>query len=209
MGMAGSDIGGMNTMGSVGDQLEALKTTGSQFGFDSAFDDLRYGLSPEQYFNFNQQLMAADPSAENQAYKDARPFSSGAGLSTLFEKFAPLPLKAIAGMFPERDLSGFENYADYEQAGAGFRPLLPVPEQNNQGVPIRRPGPMIPLPDPSQPVDPTYPFPVKPPNGSKFPFPVGITSAFDPRFIGPSFRGSQYTNRGVSPAFYEALRRFS
>ena len=68
---------------------------------------------------------------------------------------------------------------------------------------------MIPLPDPSQPVDPTYPFPVKPPNGSKFPFPVGITSAFDPRFIGPSFRGSPYTNRGVSPAFYEALRRFS
>ena len=36
-----------------------------------------------------------------------------------------------------------------------------------------------------------------------------ITSAFDPRFIGPSFKGSQYTNQGVSPAFYEALRRFS
>jgi hypothetical protein len=67
IGMAGSDIGGMNTMGSVGDQLEALKTTGSQFGFDSAFDDLRYGLSPEQYFNFNQQLMAADPTAENRS----------------------------------------------------------------------------------------------------------------------------------------------
>ena len=70
--------------------------------------------------------------------------------------------------------------------------------------------PIIPLPDPSQP--PTYPFPVKPPfmpDGGNFPFPVGITSVFDPKFIGPSFRGSPYTNRGVSPAFYEALRRFS
>ena len=220
MGMAGSDIGGMNTMGSVGDQLEALKTTGSQldtrFGFDSAFDDLRYGLSPEQYFNFNQQLMAADPSAENQAYKDARPFSSGAGLGAL-SRFIPGvgALQTFAGgLFPERDLSGFENYADYEQAGAGFRPLPAVEQSNTMG--IGRPnftGNKFP-PDaeaglPTPPVDPTYPFPVKPPNGGKFPFPVGITSAFDPRFIGPSFRGSPYTNRGVSPAFYEALRRFS
>ena len=74
------------------------------------------------------------------------------------------------------------------------------------GIPNIPGIPSLPLPTP---VDPTYPFPVKPPNGSKFPFPVGITSAFDPRFIGPSFRGSPYTNRGVSPAFYEALRRFS
>jgi len=205
MGLAGSDIGGMNTMGTVAEQLGALS--------DTDYNKLRYGLSPEQFFNFNQQLMAADPSPENKAYKAARPFSSGAGLGAL-SRFIPGvgALQTFAGgLFPERDLSGFENYADYEQAGAGFRPLLPVSEQNNQTAPIRRRGvePTIPLPDPSQPVDPTYPFPVKPPNGSKFPFPVGITSAFDPRFIGPSFRGSPYTNRGVSPAFYEALRRFS
>jgi len=169
-------------------------------------------LTPEQYFNFRQQLMAADPTAENQGYKDAFPFSSGAGLGAL-SRFIPGigALQTFAGgLFPERDLSGFENYADYEKAGASFRPL-PVPDQSDSNEPVRRPGFMpnneIPLPDPSQP--PTYPFPVKPPNGSKFPFPVGITSAFDPRFIGPSFRGSPYTNRGVSPAFYEALRRFS
>ena len=202
MGLAGQDIGGMNTMGSVADQLKGID-----------INLARLGLSPEQYFSFNQQLMAADPSAGNEAYKAARPFSSGAGLGAL-SRFIPGvgALQTFAGgLFPERDLSGFENYADYEQAGAGFRPLLPVSEQNNQTAPIRRRGvePTIPLPDPSQPVDPTYPFPVKPPNGSKFPFPVGITSAFDPRFIGPSFRGSPYTNRGVSPAFYEALRRFS
>jgi hypothetical protein len=207
MGLAGSDIGGMNTMGSVANQLEGLT--------DTDYNKLRYGLSPEQYFNFNQQLMAADPSAENQAYKDARPFSSGAGLEAL-SRFIPGvgALQTFAGgLFPERDLSGFENYADYEQAGAGFRPLPAVEQSNTQDMAmnIRRPGFKFPdaevgLPTP---VDPTYPFPVKPPSGGKFPFPVGITSAFDPRFIGPSFRGSPYTNRGVSPAFYEALRRFS
>ena len=209
MGLAGSDIGGMNTMGSVANQLEGLT--------DTDYNKLRYGLSPEQYFNFNQQLMAADPSAENQAYKDARPFSSGAGLGALAERFMPgaTAMSAFAGgLFPERDLSGFENYADYEQAGAGFRPL-PVPDQSDSNEPVRRPGfkpqnPNYVDPSPFVPdLSPTYPFPVKPPNGSKFPFPVGITSAFDPRFIGPSFKGSQYTNQGVSPAFYEALRRFS
>ena len=214
MGLAGSDIGGMNTMGTVAEQLGALS--------DTDYNKLRYGLSPEQFFNFNQQLMAADPSAGNEAYKAARPFSSGAGLSTLFEKFAPLPLKAVAGMLPERDLSGFENYADYEKAGAAFRPL-PAPEQSNMQDMSRpiRPGYKFPDADfgiPT-PVYPRYPLPGDPkrppfgppfmPDGGNFPLPVGIESVFDPRFIGPSFRGSPYTNRGVSPAFYEALRRFS
>ena len=207
MGLAGSDIGGMNTMGTVAEQLGALS--------DTDYNKLRYGLSPEQFFNFNQQLMAADPSAGNEAYKAARPFSSGAGISTLFEKFAPMPLKALAGFLPERDLSGFENYADYEQAGAGFRPL---PKDNLIGINTPSLGPVpnrppfeVALPDPSKPKDPRYPFPIRPPfppDGSKFPFPVGIASVFDPRFIGPSFRGSQYTNQGVSPAFLENLRRY-
>jgi hypothetical protein len=213
MGLAGSDIGGMNTMGTVAEQLGALS--------DTDYNKLRYGLSPEQFFNFNQQLMAADPSAENKAYKAARPFSSGAGLSTLFEKFAPMPLKALAGFFPERDLSGFENYADYEKAGAAFRPL-PVPEQSNMQDMSRpiRPGYKFPdaeagLPTP---VYPRYPLPGDPkrppfgppfmPDGGNFPLPVGI-NAFNPMFLGPSFRGSPYTNRGVSPAFYDALRRFA
>ena len=198
MGLAGQDIGGMNTMGSVADQLKGID-----------INLARLGLSPEQYFSFNQQLMAADPSAGNEAYKAARPFSSGAGLSTLFEKFAPLPLKAVAGMFPERDLSGFENYADYEQVGAGFRPL-PVPDQNNQTGPIRPPGfmPIIPLPDPSQPERPRYPLPGDPKRPPFMPG-TGIETVFNPMFLGPSFRGSPYTNRGVSPAFYEALSRFA
>jgi len=210
MSLAGSDIGGMNTMGTVAEQLGALS--------DTDYNKLRYGLSPEQYRNFNQQLAAADPSPENKAYKAARPFSSGAGLGALAEKFIP-GANMISAIFPERDLSGFENYADYEQAGAGFRPL-PVPDQNNQTGPIRPPGfmPIIPLPDPSQPERPRYPLPGDPkrppfmppfmPDGGNFPLPVGI-NAFNPMFLGPSFRGSPYTNRGVSPAFYDALRRFA
>ena len=214
MGLAGSDIGGMNTMGTVAEQLGALS--------DSDYNKLRYGLSPKQFFNFNQQLMAADPSAGNEAYKAARPFSSGAGLGALADKVFPganIFGSLAGGLFPERDLSGFENYADYEQAGAGFRPL-PVPDQNNQTGPIRPPGfmPIIPLPDPSQPERPRYPLPGDPkrppfgppfmPDGGNFPLPVGI-NAFNPMFLGPSFRGSPYTNRGVSPAFYDALRRFA
>jgi hypothetical protein len=178
-------------------------------------------LTPEQYFKFRQQLMAADPTAENQGYKDAFPFSSGAGLGALASKFLPgaTAISALAGgILPERDLSGFENYADYEQAGAAFRPL-PVPEQSDSNEPVRRPGfmPIIPFPQ-LEPEKPRYPLPGDPkrppfgppfmPDGGNFPLPVGI-NAFNPMFLGPSFRGSPYTNRGVSPAFYEALRRFT
>jgi hypothetical protein len=212
MGLAGSDIGGMNTMGSVAEQLGALS--------DTDYNKLRYGLSPEQFFNFNQQLMAADPSAENQAYKDARPFSSGAGLGALADKVFPganIFGSLAGGLFPERDLSGFENYADYEQAGAGFRPL-PMPNQNNQTGPIRPPGfmPIIPFPEIEE--RPRYPLPGDPkrppirqpfmPDGGNFPLPLGI-NAFNPMFLGPSFRRSPYTNKGVSPAFYDALRSFA
>jgi len=189
-------------------------------GFDLSKLDpkqLRLGLSPDQYFRFRQQLMAADPTAENQLYKDTFPYSSGAGLSTLFEKFAPMPLKALAGMLPERDLSGYQQNID--PISVGFEPL-PVPDQSNSNEPVRRPGfmPIIPLPDPSQPERPRYPLPGDPkrppfdppfmPDGGNFPLPVGI-NAFNPMFLGPSFRGSRYTNRGVSPAFYEALSRFA
>jgi len=190
----------------------------SDFLKDLDIERLRKGLSPEQYFNFRQQLMAADPTAENQLYKSTFPISSGAGLSTLFEKFAPLPLKAVAGMFPERDLSGYQGMTD--DVSVGFEPL-PAVEQDNQTESIRPPGfmPIIPFPQP-EPERPRYPLPgdpIRPPNfmpfpgmpdGGNFPLPVGI-NAFNPMFLGPSFRGSPYTNRGVSPAFYEALKRFA
>ena len=172
-------------------------------------------LTPEQYFNFRQQLMAADPTAENQGYKDAFSFSSGSGLGAL-SRFIP-GVGALqtfgGGLFPERDLSGYQGMTD--EVAAGFRPL-PVPDQdqNNQTAPIRPPGfmPIIPLPDPSQPERPRYPLPgdpIRPPFRPPFMPGTGIETVFNPMFLGPSFRGSPYTNRGVSPAFYEALSRFA
>ena len=208
MGLAGQDIGGMNTMGSVADQLKGID-----------INLARLGLSPEQYFSFNQQLMAADPSAGNEAYKAARPFSSGAGLGAL-SRFIPglgTAQTFLGGMLPERDLSGYQGMTD--EVSAGFRPL-PVPEQSNMQDMARpiRPGFKFPDADFGIPEDPRYPLPGDPkrppfgppfmPDGGNFPLPVGI-NAFNPMFLGPSFRGSPYTNRGVSPAFYDALRRFA
>ena len=74
-------------------------------------------------------------------------------------------------------------------------PVMPKPER-----------PRYPLPgDPKRPPFNRFPFM---PDGGNFPLPKGI-NAFNPMFLGPSFRGSPYTNRGVSPAFYEALSRFA
>jgi hypothetical protein len=68
-------------------------------------------------------------------------------------------------------------------------------------LPVPRPGPI-------PPEKPTYPIIGKPPFMPSGPG-IGIETVFNPMLLGPSFRGSPYTNRGVSPAFYEALRRFS
>jgi len=178
----------------------------------SLFQDLeREGigadLTADQFFNFRQQLMAADPSPENQAYKSALPFASG-DLTSGLGQFIPGVGAAktfLSGFLPERDLTGYQQNID--PIAAAFE-QLPV-ERDNQTGPIRPPGfmPIIPLPDPSQPEKPKYPFPIRPPF---MPGPgVGIETVFNPMFLGPSFQGSPYTNQGVSPAFYEALRRFS
>ena len=44
---------------------------------------LRLGLNPDQYFQFRQQLMAADPTAGNLLYKKTFPWSSGYAISKL------------------------------------------------------------------------------------------------------------------------------
>ena len=185
----------------------------------SLFQDLeREGigadLTADQFFNFRQQLMAADPSPENQAYKSALPFSSGAGLGAL-SRFIPGmgALQTFAGgLFPERDLTGYQQNID--PISVGFQPLpSPDPGSNPSGFFERKTRPPfeVALPDPSQPKDPRYPLPGDPrrppfmPSGPG----IGIETVFNPMFLGPSFRGSPYTNRGVSPAFYDALRSFA
>jgi hypothetical protein len=185
----------------------------------SLFQDLeREGigadLTADQFFNFRQQLMAADPSPENQAYKSALPFSSGAGLGSL-SRFIPGmgALQTFAGgLFPERDLTGYQQNID--PISVGFQPLpSPDPGSNPSGFFERKTRPPfeVALPDPSQPKDPRYPLPGDPrrppfmPSGPG----IGIETVFNPMFLGPSFRGSPYTNRGVSPAFYDALRSFA
>ena len=80
-------------------------------------------LTPEQYFNFRQQLMAADPTAENQAYKDAFPFSSGAGLESV-SRFIPglgTAQTFLGGFLPERNMAGYQGMTD--NFAAGFTPL--------------------------------------------------------------------------------------
>ena len=55
---------------------------------DQTQDDIGADLTEEQWFNFRQQLMAADPSPGNVAYKEALPWSSGSGLESL-SQFVP------------------------------------------------------------------------------------------------------------------------
>ena len=67
-------------------------------------EQLRLGLNPDQYFQFRQQLMAADPSEGNQLYKDVFPWSSGSGVKSL-TRFLPGMGAAqtfLGGLFPEQ-----------------------------------------------------------------------------------------------------------
>ena len=198
-------LNALNQFGGIG-SLDAAEGATSTEAFLRSLDpeQLRLGLSPDQYFRFRQQLMAADPTPENQLYKSTFP-NFGNFLGGVFEKFAPLPLKAAAGMLPERDLTGYQQNID--PISVGFEPL-PV-ERDNQTAPIRQPGfmPIIPLPDPSQPEKPRYPLPGDPRRPPFIPG-TGIETVFNPMFLGPSFRGSPYTNQGVSPAFYENLSKY-
>ena len=96
-----SDFAGMG-IGS----LEAAEAGSSGFDLSKLdIDKLRLGLSPEQYFQFRQQLMAADPTPGNQLYKDAFPWSSGSGIGALMEKVMPganMFGNMIGGLFPEQ-----------------------------------------------------------------------------------------------------------
>ena len=72
---------------------------------DQTQADIGKGLSESQWANFRQQLMAADPSPGNQAYKAALPWSSGSGLTALMEKVTPgsfVGKNILGGLFPKQ-----------------------------------------------------------------------------------------------------------
>ena len=169
-----------------------------------AFDaDLaRKGLSPEQYFNFRQQLMASDPTAENQGYKDAFPFSSGAGLGAILEKVMPgsTAISAITGsILPERNMAGYQGTND--PFAATFRAL---PESQDRASGIMRASSAPPVPPPVVP-------PVVPPEEDEVPENPILNPTMSQRdpFDLAKFYASlpQYTQQGVmSPSLMQYYR---
>ena len=135
---------------------------------------LRLGLSPDQYFDYRQQLMAADPTPENQLYKDAFPFSSGSGLESL-SRFIPGATALsglIGGIFPERNLTGYQQNED--PFAAGFQPLPVERDEGIMGTNVARttsrfPGADYGLPTPPQDPNPTLPITLPPNTTPKFP----------------------------------------
>jgi hypothetical protein len=116
---------------------------------------LRLGLSPDQYFDYRQQLMAADPTPENQLYKDAFPFSSGSGLGALAENFMPGATALsglIGGIFPERNLTGYQQNED--PFAAGFEPL---PVERDEGIMRTNVANRYQTGNPTDPTNPTNP----------------------------------------------------
>ena len=111
------------------------QVAGGEFDFSNINPErASEGLSPEQYYNFRQQLMAADPTAENKTYKDAFPFSSGAGLGAIAERVIPgaNAISAITGgILPERNMTGYQGTND--PFASTFR-ALPQSQNSSSGV---------------------------------------------------------------------------
>jgi hypothetical protein len=126
---------GQNYRNSLLRQVAGMTNTmGGQFDF-SNIDPERasQGLSPEQYYNFRQQLMAADATPENQQYKSAFPFSSGSGLESL-SRFIPGigTLQTLTGgILPERNMAGYQGTND--PFAATFK-ALPQSQSSSSGV---------------------------------------------------------------------------
>ena len=199
---------GQNYRNSLLRQVAGMTNTmGGQFDF-SNIDPERasQGLSPEQYYNFRQQLMAADATPENQAYKDAFPGSSGAGLGAILEKVMPgsTAISAITGgILPERNMAGYQGTND--PLAATFR-ALPESQDRASGVmstpafTIAQGQDVSPKPGPG--------FTPDEPSGPSFT--PQNTSPFDLSQFYASL--PQYTQQGVmSPdlaSYYENLRRY-
>ena len=161
----------------------------------------KQGLTPDQYFNFRQQLMAADPSPGNVNYEAAFPWSSGSGVAAL----------ASPALSITKDILGIESVAPAEYQGNIGQTFYDTsaPEQDQGGgggggipsipIPTPTPDPTDPTPDPD-PIDLT-PTPTIPPGTTLTPTP------FDYSQLGPHFTsaypghyanlGPNYVNQGL------------
>ena len=173
-------------------------------------------LTPEQYFNFRQQLMAADPTPGNQAYKDAFSWSSGSGLGSLAERFIPGVTAAktfLGGLLPEQS-----EWADWAMNERPFYDTS-TPDTGNMGEFMRREPSSWNTNVGEQPVedeeedeenttDVVNLTPTSSPTYGK-----GVASLdwskFGPQF-GPQYPG-HYSNQGIQPNFanwYDNLNKY-
>jgi len=97
-------------------------------------DGIGKDLTPEQYYNFRQQLMAADPTPGNMGYKEAFPFSSGYAPGKFASPGISL-IKELTGMEdkPKPEWAEFDNKLFYDTS---------IPEQGG-GIKSVSGGPMI------------------------------------------------------------------
>ena len=173
-------------------------------------------LTPEQYFNFRQQLMSADPTPGNQAYKDAFSWSSGSGLGSLAERFIPGVTAAktfLGGLLPEQS-----EWADWAMNERPFYDTS-TPDTGNMGEFMRREPSSWNTNVGEQPVedeeedeenttDVVNLTPTSSPTYGK-----GVASLdwskFGPQF-GPQYPG-HYSNQGIQPNFanwYDNLNKY-
>ena len=171
---------------------------------------LREGLSPEQYFNFRQQLMAADPTAGNQLYKSTFPWSSGYGV----RKFATPLWSTAKGILGIEDKPPQE-WADWRANQRIFEDTSTPVYGQGDGIMNAWQNPYdrgdaeleIPEEDEDDAVDLT-------PTPTPFPtYGTGIAgldwSQFGPQF-GPQYPG-HYSNQGIQPNFskwYDNLNKY-
>ena len=199
---------------------------------------LRLGLSPDQYFQFRQQLMAADPTAGNQLYKDTFPWSSSSGVSKLATPMMSILKEAgqgLSGLIPQdaktmgKDLFGnFGNifgtkpeWADWRANQRIFEDTsTPVYGQNNQ-MDRREPswwntgGESQPVEDENENENENENDAVNlTPTPTPFPtYGTGIAgldwASLAPQF-GPQYPG-HYLNQGIQPNFanwYDNLNKY-
>jgi len=192
----------------------------------------REGLTTPQYNQFIADLYDANP----ELYQETFPFASGQIakpiLARIGEGIMRLPGASQIGQLASSVISPLSGLFTGKTAATGF--VNPKASTDGGGIPqavpegmdmsiygsfIGKPGPFTAdfvdqdgdgvddrfQSGPGEAKAPPYSPPKQPAN--IFPS-IGLPAIANYASMAPQFRGSQYTNQGVSPAFLENLRRF-